>query len=250
MSPRAHLQCITAPLWTPYGWSMQTVLIVEDEADLVSVLQYNISGSGRRAIVALRGADAVVQAREHVPDLILLDLMLPDVSGVEIARQLRADPRTAQLPILMLSARGGDIDRIVGFEVGADDYVTKPFSVRELLLRIDALLRRTRRTEARALLRFGDIAIDTEGHRAFVGGEEVALTRLELQLLRVLIERKGRLQTRARLLEDVWRLSPEITSRTVDTHINRLRQKLGAAGAALETVRGVGYRIAESPAGA
>ncbi len=229
---------------------MQTVLIVEDEADLVSVLQYNVTESGRRALVALRGADALELAREHVPDLILLDLMLPDLSGVEIARQLRGDARTAHIPILMLTARGGDIDRIVGFEVGADDYVTKPFSVRELLLRIDALLRRTQKVEARPLLRFGAIASDTEAHRAFVDEEEVTLTRLELQLLRVLIERKGRLQTRARLLEDVWRLSPEITSRTVDTHINRLRQKLGPAGSALETVRGVGYRIAESPAGA
>jgi len=229
---------------------MQTVLIVEDEADLVSVLQYNVTESGRQALVAIRGADGLELARSHVPDLILLDLMLPDVSGVEVARQLRGDPRTAHIPILMLTARGGDIDRIVGFEVGADDYVTKPFSVRELLLRIDALLRRTQKVEVRRLLRFGAIAIDTEAHRAFVGDDEVTLTRLELQLLRVLIERKGRLQTRARLLEDVWRLSPEITSRTVDTHINRLRQKLGSAGTALETVRGVGYRIAEAPADA
>ncbi len=229
---------------------MQTVLIVEDEADLVSVLQYNVTESGRQALVAIRGADGLELARSHVPDLILLDLMLPDVSGVEVARQLRGDPRTAHIPILMLTARGGDIDRIVGFEVGADDYVTKPFSVRELLLRIDALLRRTQKVEVRRLLRFGAIAIDTEAHRAFVGDDEVTLTRLELQLLRVLIERKGRLQTRARLLEDVWRLSPEITSRTVDTHINRLRQKLGSAGTALETVRGVGYRIAETPADA
>jgi two-component system phosphate regulon response regulator PhoB len=179
-----------------------------------------------------------------VPDLVVLDLMLPDLSGTEVCRHLRMSDRTRHVPVLMLTAKGEEIDRVVGFEVGADDYVTKPFSVRELMLRVRAIVRRAHAPEAEAgELVFGRLRLDGGGHRAWVDGQEVSLTALEFRLLTTLLSRRGRVQTRDTLLEDVWDMSGDVTTRTVDTHVKRLRQKLGLAGAYIETLRGVGYRF-------
>lgn len=221
------------------------ILIVEDEQDLVDNLQFNLQREGYLTTAALDGGAALeAAARDPRPDLILLDLMLPDIAGTEICRRLRQNERTADVPVIMLTAKEDEIDRVVGFEVGTDDYLTKPFSVRELLLRIKALLRRSQKiTEEPSELRFGELRVDPDGHRVWVGGEELALTALEFRLLTTLLSRKGRVQTRERLLEDVWGMRSDVTTRTVDTHVLRLRKKLGKAGAYIETLRGVGYRF-------
>jgi two-component system phosphate regulon response regulator PhoB len=225
----------------------QRVLIVDDEEDLVSVLEYNLRTAGYQTLTARTGREALQLASGGV-DLVLLDLMLPDLSGIEVCKRLRGQLATASVPVLMLTARGEDIDRVVGFEVGADDYVVKPFSIRELLLRVAVLLRRARpeettRPEAEEMLRFGPVAIDVASHRAYANDEEIELTPMEFELLKTLVERRGRVQSRAQLLEDVWDASPDLNTRTIDTHINRLRRKLGSAGDILETVRGTGYRL-------
>jgi two-component system phosphate regulon response regulator PhoB len=222
-----------------------SILIVEDEDDIARSLEYNLqregfatvrAGDGRRALEVLRA--------EPAPDLVLLDLMLPDMSGTEVCRLMRATDRLRHIPVLMLSARGEEIDRVVGFEVGADDYVSKPFSVRELMLRLRAILRRTHPPEVESgEVIFGRLRVDREGHRAWVDRREVVLTALEFRLLMTLLNRRGRVQTRYTLLEDVWEMSGEVTTRTVDTHVKRLRQKLGDAGEYIETLRGVGYRF-------
>ena len=175
--------------------------------------------------------------------------MLPDISGTEVCRRLRSSEHTRDTPVLMLTARGEEIDRVVGFEVGADDYMIKPFSVRELLLRIKAIIRRTRSKtpQESSLITFGDLTLDIPGHQVFIGGHECALTALEFKLLVVLVQRKGRVQTRDTLLSDVWDMNADITTRTVDTHIKRLREKLDTVGEYIETVRGVGYRFAACP---
>jgi len=228
----------------------EQILIVEDEADLASIVAFNLEqegfrpqivGSGNAALEIIRGA--------HPPDLVLLDLMLPDISGTEVCRQLRQGADTRRIPVLMLTAKTDPIDRVVGFEVGADDYVTKPFSVRELVLRIRAILRRTEAgtpAEPEAL-RFGILRLDFEGHRVWVEGEEVTLTALEFRLLKTLVQRRGRVQTREILLNHVWEMSGDVTTRTVDTHVRRLRKKLGPASTYIETLRGVGYRFQSEP---
>ena len=225
------------------------ILIVEDEADLASTLEFNLQSEGYQTRSALAGRVALELAvQEPVPDLVILDLMLPDISGTEICRRLRADSRTAKVPVLMLTAKGEEIDRVVGFEMGADDYVVKPFSVRELLLRVGAILRRTHPEEAaREHLVFGRLTVDEAGHRAWVDDEEIGLTALEFKLVVTFLARRGRVQTRDRLLDDVWGYDTEVTARTVDTHVKRLREKLGSAGAYIETVRGVGYRLRSKP---
>jgi len=225
---------------------MARVLVVEDESDLRDVLEYNLTQAGHRVQLVTTGEAALRAAREGKPELVLLDLMLPDIAGTEVCRALRRDPATADIRIVMVTAKGEEIDRVVGFEIGADDYITKPFSVRELLLRVQAVLRRTQTTGS-APLQFGALRIDRDAHRAWVGDAEVTLTALEFKLLVTLLERQNRVQTRGVLLNDVWGLDPDITSRTVDTHVKRLREKLGAAGQYIETVRGVGYRFTESP---
>lgn len=229
------------------------ILIVEDEADLSATLEYNLQAQGYSTSLAANGAAALELARQRHPDLVLLDVMLPDVSGLEVCRRLRQDRELKATPVMMLTARGEEIDRVVGFEVGADDYLTKPFSVRELLLRVQAILRRARAPEAvpeaGAPLRFGRLTVDGEAHRVSVDGVEVALTALEFRLLTTLLQRRGRVQTRERLLDDVWGISADVTTRTVDTHVKRLREKLGAAADYLETLRGVGYRFKDSPGG-
>lgn len=229
--------------------SSPLVLIVEDEADLVEALDYGLQREGFRTRVARTGEDALRGASEApLPDLVLLDLMLPDVSGTEVCRRLRAEARTQHIPVVMLTAKGEEIDRVVGFEVGADDYVVKPYSLRELVLRLRAVLRRTEPTETRpSTLEFGLIKLDEEAHRVWVDDEELALTALEFRLLRAFLNRRGRVQTRDTLLSDVWGIEADITTRTVDTHVKRLRQKLGRAGEYIETLRGVGYRCRATP---
>mgnify|MGYP001063179981 CR=1 FL=1 len=228
----------------------QVVLIVEDEPDLAEILRYSLDKEGYVTRVATNGQEALVHAHtEPRPDLVLLDLMLPDMSGNEICRTLKGDPEMLRTPIIMVTARDDEIDRIVGFELGADDYVTKPFSVRELLLRVRAVLRRSasEAEASRTRLVAGAVSVDLEGHRVWAEDVELQLTPLEFKLLVTLLQRRGRVQTRDRLLEDVWEYSADVTTRTVDTHVKRLREKLGDAGSVIETVRGIGYRCAEVP---
>lgn len=231
---------------------MSTILIIEDERDLIELLEFNLRQAGLQPLVAETGEAAYEQLSRVRPDLVLLDLMLPDISGMEICRKLKADPATKAIPVVMLTAKGEEIDRVVGFELGVDDYISKPFSMRELVLRVKAILRRTEqaspatRAPERTRTTVGPIRIDPEAHRAYVEGNEVTLTALEFRLLARLMERVGRVQTREQLLEDVWGVTSEIETRTVDTHVNRLRDKLGSARELLETVRGVGYRLIDT----
>jgi two-component system phosphate regulon response regulator PhoB len=225
---------------------MARVLVIEDEADLREVLQYNLTQAGHRAFTAATGDAGLKLAQEVKPDIVLLDLMLPDLPGTLVAKSLRREPATQSVPIIMVTAKAEEIDRIVGFELGADDYVVKPFSVRELMLRIDAVLRRGKVSEQR-VIEAAELRIDKDAHRVTVGVEEVPLTALEFKLLVTLIERRDRVQARGTLLSDVWAMDAEIASRTVDTHVKRLRDKLGTAGRFIETVRGVGYRFSETP---
>jgi len=225
------------------------ILIIEDEEDLVATLAYNLEREGFETLTATLGHEGVELAvGTPTPDLILLDLMLPDMPGTEACRQIRSDARTRKVPIIMVTAKSDEIDRVVGFEVGADDYVVKPFSVRELLLRIRAVLRRAQPVAQREdTLTLGRLRIDIPGHKVWVDEEAVRLTALEFKLLQTFVERKGRVQTRDSLLSDVWGMEADITTRTVDTHVKRLRDKLGSAGAYIETIRGVGYRLQTEP---
>jgi two-component system phosphate regulon response regulator PhoB len=224
-----------------------TVLLVDDERDLLSVLDFNLRAAGFETILATRGEEALLALKRRIPDLVLLDLMLPDIPGTEVCRRIKADARTKHVPVVMLTAKGEEVDRVVGFELGADDYVTKPFSVRELTLRLKAILRRAGPPRAAEQLRekVGPIRVDAEAHRVFVDDAEVTLTPLEFKLLSTFMARLGRVQSREQLLEDVWEMSPEVETRTVDTHVKRLREKLGSGRDLLETVRGVGYRLAD-----
>jgi two-component system phosphate regulon response regulator PhoB len=224
------------------------ILIIEDEKDLASTLEYNLQREGYRVRTALNGTDGLRLAHQKpIPELVLLDLMLPDMSGIQVCRELKADSTLSHIPVLMATARGEEIDRVVGFEVGADDYVVKPYSIRELVLRIGAILRRTNTqqkpdNDSRAE-RVGILEIDHEGHRVWVKKAEVSLTSLEFKLLTTFLTRQGRVQSREVLLQDVWGYHVDVTTRTVDTHIKRLREKLGDAGAYIDTVRGIGYRF-------
>ena len=225
---------------------MARILVVEDEKDLQEVLTYNLRQAGHIPIVVSTGRDALSAVADQHPDLVLLDLMLPDVSGIEICRRLKSENVTREVPIVMVTAKGDEVDRVVGFELGADDYVVKPYSLRELLLRIEAVLRRRAPAQSgasRGPLVFGKLRVDRDAHRVWVDEEEITLTALELRLLSTLLERRGRVQSRPALLDDVWGMSGEVTTRTVDTHVKRLREKLGDAGMYIETLRGVGYRF-------
>jgi two-component system phosphate regulon response regulator PhoB len=221
------------------------IAIVEDEEDIAEVLQYNLAKEGFQVEIHGRGDAAWDALRRRPPDLVLLDLMLPGLDGLELARLLRRDPATAGVPIVMLTAKGEEIDRIVGLELGADDYISKPFSPRETLLRIKAVLRRRQQEAVPAgkVLELGTMKLDPAAHRLEVRGKDVALTATEFRLLQVLMERRGRVQTRSALLADVWGYAEDVDSRTVDTHIRRLRRKLGTESDRIETVIGVGYRL-------
>jgi two-component system phosphate regulon response regulator PhoB len=222
----------------------EKVLIIEDEPDIAEVLQYNLEKEGFDVETARRGDAGLEAVRKEDPDLILLDLMLPGVDGLELTRMLKRDAATSRLPIVMLTARGEEVDRIVGLELGADDYITKPFSPREVVLRVKAVLRRFQQEEISSeRLEIGGIELDVSGHQLRVRAKEVPLTATEFRLLRLLIERAGRVQTRGQLLSDVWGYAEDIDSRTVDTHIRRLRRKLGPEADRIETVIGVGYRL-------
>jgi two-component system phosphate regulon response regulator PhoB len=227
---------------------MARVLIVEDEADLREIVTYNLLQAGHEVTAVALGREGLAHVRASLPDLVLLDLMLPDLPGTEVCRQIKQDPKTRDVPVVMVTAKGEEIDRVVGFELGADDYVVKPVSVRELLLRVQALLRRSTRQALPPSESFqiGALRVDRGAHRAWVSGEEIPLTALEFKLLVTLCERRGRVQTRERLLSDVWGIDADVTTRTVDTHVKRLREKLGATvGELIETVRGVGYRFSD-----
>ncbi len=225
------------------------ILVVEDEADLADLVAFNLRGEGHEVTVALDGNTALAEIQRGRPDLVVLDVMLPDISGIEVCRRLRRKRETVRLPVIMLTARTDEVDRVVGFEVGADDYVTKPFSPRELVLRVEAILRRTvpnAAVEGPQVITLGALLIDVPAHRVEVLGEEVLLTALEFRLLLDLATRAGRVQSRDALLERVWGYAPNVETRTVDTHVKRLREKLGDGAKQIETVRGVGYRALKS----
>lgn len=224
--------------------SSKRILIVEDENDVVDLLTLNLRKAGGFLISkAGDGATGLTKARAEKPDLIILDLMLPKIPGLEVCKILKSEAATRHIPILMLTARAEEIDRVVGLECGADDYVTKPFSPREIILRIKAILRRGASEEAGDRLSAGPITIDPARHEVLVNGKRVELTSLEFKLLRTLMQRRGRVQERDRLLNEVWGYESVIDTRTVDTHVRRLREKLGKAGEVVETVRGFGYRV-------
>ena len=228
-----------------HGRSMSRVLVIEDEEDIRSVLDYNLRQAGHEVLLAGRGYEGIDLARSGSPDIVLLDLMLPDLPGTEVCRTLR---QAGNVPIVMVTARSEELDRVVGLELGADDYVIKPFSVRELILRVNAILRRhSDRKDGAETSEFGLLRVDRGSHRVWIGGLEIELTALELRLLLALYDRRDRVQSRATLLRDVWEMRAGVTTRTVDTHVKRLREKLGVARDYVETVRGSGYRFAAAP---
>jgi two-component system phosphate regulon response regulator PhoB len=236
---------VTAQPAAPSHPVAERVLVVDDEPDIVALVAYHLAKVGYRVSTAASGADALAMARQDRPALIVLDLMLPGMSGYDVLEQLRADEATRGIAVLMLTARREEQDRITGLSLGADDYLTKPFSPQELVLRVQAILRRVAAPEPTPNDRvsIGPITIDRAAHRVSVNGAEVELTPTEYKLLATLAERRGRVQGRGHLLETVWEAAPDIQTRTVDMHIQRLRAKLGPAGEIIETVRGFGYRI-------
>jgi two-component system phosphate regulon response regulator PhoB len=225
----------------------ETILVVDDEQDVLDLVVYNVRKAGYKTLFAADGQSALQKARDELPSLVVLDLMLPKMDGTEVCKILKADPKTAHIPIIMLTAKAEEMDRVVGLEIGADDYITKPFSPRELLLRIRLILKRTRgESKPTEVLKFGDLVLDTARHGVSVKNKDITLTATEFKLLSTLMERRGRVQTRDRLLTDVWGYEGDVDTRTVDTHVRRLREKLGPAADYIETVRGVGYRFADA----
>lgn len=222
------------------------ILIVDDEPDVVDLLVMQLrKAGGFTSLTAEDGAEGLKKARAESPALIVLDLMLPRMSGLEVCKILKTDTSTRHIPIIMLTAKAEEVDRIVGLEFGADDYVTKPFSPREMILRIHAILRRGQNDGEEESMTRGAITIDPARHRVLVAGKPIVLTAVEFKLLSMLMKRPGRVQTRDRLLNEVWGYESAIDTRTVDTHVRRLREKLGKAAGAIETVRGFGYRLRE-----
>ena len=222
----------------------QKIYIVEDEPDIRETLKYNFSNEGFKVFTAPDGEQALSDIKKVLPEVLILDLMLPGLSGLDVCKSIRADDDIKDMSIIMLTAKGEEIDRVIGFELGADDYVTKPFSVRELILRVKVLLKKQRESLAQnKLVTFGPIRMNLDAHELRVNDKEIVLTALEFKLLQHLVKRKGRVQTREQLLGDVWGYSAEVTTRTVDTHIKRLREKLGNTSDYIQTIRGVGYRF-------
>ena len=226
------------------------VLIIEDEPDIRKTIDYNLSKESFEVVQASSIAEGEKALAANKIDVIILDLMLPDGSGLTLCRDIKSDAKTKHIPIIILTAKTEEVDRVVGFELGADDYVTKPFSVRELILRVKAILKRgvdsLQQEGDNASIEAGDLRLNLDAHQAFVRDEEIALTALEFRLLKHLLDRRGRVQTRDQLLEEVWGYSSDVTTRTVDTHIKRLREKLLGAGDCIQTIRGVGYRFVRS----
>ena len=223
------------------------ILVVDDEPDALELIDYNLLGAGYQVFTANNGHRALELAKRHLPDVMILDLMLPEVDGIEVCKILRRNPDTADMPIIMLTAKAEEIDRVIGLEMGADDYVTKPFSPRELILRIKNILRRGGSIDDKkpVVIEITDLVIDPEKHEVVHNGDKITLTATEFKLLYILASRRGRIQTRERLLEDVWEYEADVYTRTVDTHMRRLRKKLGPGADYIETVRGVGYRFIE-----
>jgi len=222
------------------------ILVVDDEPDAVELVEFNLKANGYDVVTAADGEEALEKARAVIPDLIILDLMLPEVDGTEVCKILRRDQRTQAIPIIMLTAKAAEIDRVLGLELGADDYVTKPFSPRELVLRVKKLLRNLSSTEEKLdRIEWKELVIDVPRHEVRIKGKSVDLTATEFKLLTTLAQRRGRVQSRDQLLHDVWEYENVIDTRTVDTHMRRLREKLGPAAKYLDTVRGVGYRFIE-----
>ncbi|GAB4240673.1 MAG: response regulator transcription factor [Candidatus Methylacidiphilales bacterium] len=226
---------------------MSKILVIDDEPDVLDILAINLKAAGFSVVTADNGSVGLNKAKSEVPALIVLDLMLPQMSGIEVCKALRRDSATAKIPIIMLTAKSDEVDRIVGLELGADDYVAKPFSPREIVLRIQSVLRRSSGAqEPLERLKIGNLHLDHARHEVLLNGAPIVLTHTEFKLLAILMERRGRVQSRDRLLNDVWGYESVIDTRTVDTHIRRLREKLGEAAHYIETIRGVGYRITES----
>ena len=225
------------------------ILVIEDEPDIRKTLEYNISREGHKVLTAgsIHDAEKILQSQSL--SLVLLDLMLPDGSGLDFCRKLKTNSKTESIPVIILTAKDDEVDKVVGFELGADDYVTKPFSVRELILRIKAVLKRgeVKKDIVEVERQFGDLKIDTESHEVYVNEIKIELTALEFKLLNQLVETRGRVQSRDQLLTEVWGYSAEVTTRTVDTHIKRLRNKLGSMGKYVQTIRGVGYKFSRIP---
>jgi two-component system phosphate regulon response regulator PhoB len=222
------------------------ILVVDDEPETIELVEFNLRQAGFDVSSAADGEEALKKARTQLPSLIVLDLMLPEVDGLEVCKMLRRDPATAAIPIIMLTAKAAELDRVLGLELGADDYVTKPFSPRELVLRIKKLLDRGRaKTDEPETMKFGDLLIDIPRHLVTVRGKGIEVTATEFKLLTVLAQRASRVQSRDALLRDVWEYNSLVDTRTVDTHMRRLREKLGHAAKHLDTVRGVGYRFVE-----
>ena len=225
------------------------IIVIEDEPDIRRNLEYNLSREGFSvsAAASISEANSLLASTDY--NLILLDLMLPDGSGLDLCKSIKSNSDTESIPIIILTAKDDEVDKVVGFELGADDYVTKPFSVRELILRVKAVLKRgSKKKEIVEVVRqFGDLKIDVDSHEVHVDDAKINLTALEFRLLRQLVDTRGRVQSRDQLLSDVWGYSAEVTTRTVDTHVKRLREKLGPMGKYVQTIRGVGYKFARSP---
>jgi two-component system phosphate regulon response regulator PhoB len=225
---------------------MAKILVVDDEPDAVDLIKFNLKAAGFEVITSPDGQDALAKARNMLPDLIILDVMLPEVDGLEVCKILRRDNQISAVPIIMLTARAAEIDRVLGLELGADDYVTKPFSPRELILRVKRLLRTSVESVSdQSEIVLKELVLNIPRHQAMVKGRPIDLTATEFKLLVVLAQRRGRVQSREKLLQDVWEYDNFIDTRTVDTHMRRLREKLGVASKYLDTVRGVGYRFME-----
>jgi len=223
------------------------ILVVDDEPDVTDLLAYTLKSKGLQVETVNDPHASIGLARSFVPDLVILDVMMPELNGIQICRMLRADPKLKRVPVIFLTAKAEENDRIQGLESGADDYICKPFSTKELVLRVQSILRRAGEGEPAPVkqLQVGEIVLDTERHTVSVSGQPVDLTATEFKLLHLLMERRGRVQTREHLLINVWNYETEIETRTVDTHVRRLREKLGGEANWIETIRGVGYRMAE-----
>lgn len=223
----------------------QKILVVDDEQHIVELLQFNLEQAGYQVYTALSGEEAVKTCEARLPDLVLLDLMLPGIDGLEVCRQLKKNPQTSAIPIIMLTAKGDEIDKVLGLELGADDYIVKPFGIRETLARVKALLRRSNvgaREERPKLIHAGELTMDTEKYVAMVNGQNMILTLKEFELLRLLLQNAGKVLTRDMLLDQIWGYEYYGETRTVDVHIRHLRQKLGEEGQHIQTLRGVGYK--------